>query len=143
MTYKKILIPTDGSETAQHAIEHGIKLAKALDSRVIGLYIVDISAFVGLHAEGIWQNMKELLKEEGNKTLSAFENSAKKAKVKYEAILREGVPSEDIVKVAEERGVDLIVMGTHGRSGLDRFLLGSVTEKVVRSASCPVMVVRG
>jgi nucleotide-binding universal stress UspA family protein len=139
--YKKILIPTDGSDTAELAVEHGVKLAKAVNAKVYGLYVIDVSAFTGVPTEAIWENMRELLEDEGKKALEKIEKVAKENRVKFENILEEGVPSEDIVRISKEKGVDLIVMGTAGRTGLDRFLLGSVTEKVVRTSACPVLVV--
>lgn len=139
--YKNILIPTDGSEIAEQAVEHGIKLARALDAKVYGLYVIDISAFAGIPTEAVWESMRVLLEEEGKKALASVEELAKKLDVEHETIIREGIPAEEIVSVAKEKGVDLIVMGTAGRTGLDRFLLGSVAEKVVRTSSCPVMVV--
>lgn len=140
--YKKILIPTDGSKTAEHAAGQGIELAKALNAMVYGLYVIDISAYAGVPTEAIWESMRGLLEEEGKKALKLVENMASSIKVEYEALLREGVPSEDIIKFAKEEGIELIVMGTAGRRGLDRLLLGSVTEKVVRTSPCPVLVIR-
>ncbi len=140
--YKKILIPTDGSKTAEYAVEQGIMLAQALNSKIYGLYVIDISAFAGVPTEAIWESMRGLLEEEGKKALKVVENLASSMKVKFEVLLREGVPSEDIVKFARDEAMDLIVMGTAGRRGLDRFLLGSVTEKVVRTSPCPVLVIR-
>lgn len=139
--YKKILIPTDGSETAGLAARQGVELAKALGAEVYGLYVIDISAFTGVPTEAIWESMRGLLEDEGNKALKEVEGIAKKNGVKFEALLREGVPSEDIIKTCEEKGIDLIVMGTAGRTGLNRFLLGSVAEKVVRTSTRPVMVI--
>jgi len=139
--YKSILIPTDGSEIAEKAVEHGIKLAKALNSKVYGLYVIDISAFAGIPTEAVWENMRLLLEEEGKKALASVEKLAKELGVEHETIIKEGIPAEEIVNVAKEKGIELIVMGTAGRTGLDRFLLGSVAEKVMRTASCPVMVV--
>lgn len=140
--YTKILIPTDGSKTAEHAVEQGIKLAQALDATAYGLYVIDISAFAGVPTEAIWESMRGLLEEEGKKALKVVENLASSAGVKHKTLLREGVPSEDIIKFAKEEGIDLIAMGTAGRHGLDRLLLGSVTEKVVRTSPCPVLVIR-
>ena len=139
--YKNILIPTDGSEIAEQAVEHGIRLAKALNAKVHGLYVIDISAFAGIPTEAVWESMRVLLEEEGKKALAKVEELSKQLGVEHELIIREGIPAEEIVNVAKEKGVDLIVMGTAGRTGLDRFLLGSVAEKVVRTSSCPVMVV--
>ncbi len=140
--YKKILIPTDGSDTSEKAAEHGVRLAKAVGAEVLCLYVIDISAFTGIPTEAIWENMRGLLEDEGKKAVDAIEAMAKKYNVKFDSMIKEGIPAEDIAKAAREKAVDVIVMGTAGRSGLDKFLLGSVTEKVMRTAPCPVLVIR-
>lgn len=140
--YKKILIPTDGSEIAGVAVKQGIELAKALGSKIYGLYVIDVSAFAGIPTEAIWESMRSLLEEEGRKALGAVEQTAKELGVECELLLKEGAPAEDITRVAKDEKIELIIMGTAGRKGLDRFLLGSVAEKVMRAAPCPVMVVR-
>ncbi len=139
--YKKILIPTDGSDTAEISAGQGIELAKGIGAKVIGLYVIDTSTFMGVPTEAVWENMKDLLEEEGKNTLSKMEKMAKENDVEHEMILGEGSPHKNIIENAREKEVDLIVMGTAGREGLDRFLLGSVAEKVVRTAPCSVMVV--
>jgi len=139
--YKNILIPTDGSDTAEMAVEQGIGLASAIGAKVCGLYVIDTSAFIGVPTEAIWESMKNLLEEEGKKALATIEELAKESGVECEVLLNEGSPYKDIVRTAKDKEIDLIVMGTAGRVGLDRFLLGSVAEKVVRTAPCPVMVV--
>jgi nucleotide-binding universal stress UspA family protein len=139
--YKKILIPTDGSETADIAVKEGIGLAKAVGAKVYGLYVIDTSTFIGVPTEAIWENMKGLLEEEGKNTLSKMEEIAKESGVSNEMILSDGSPHKNIIQTAEEKEIDLIMMGTAGRVGLDRFLLGSVAEKVVRMAPCSVTVV--
>lgn len=139
--YKKILIPTDGSETAKKASAHGIRLAKSLGAQVTALYVCDVTAFFGVPTHAIIDTMNALLEDEGNKVLSEFKKNSKKEGVKFDSMLKEGVPYEVIIETANELGHDLIVMGTHGRKGLDRLLLGSVTEKVVRTAHCPTLVV--
>ena len=139
--YKNILIPTDGSSTAEIAAQQGIGLAKAIGAKVYGLYVIDTSTFIGVPTEAIWENMKDLLEEEGKNTLSRLEKMAEEDGVEHEMILSEGSPYKNIIRTAEEKEVDLIVMGTAGRVGLDRFLLGSVAEKVVRTAPCSVTVV--
>jgi len=141
--YKKILIPTDGSAPAETAVKEGIKLAKALGSEIYGLYVMDISAFAGIPTEAIWENMRSLLEEEGKKTLERVKSLAKVKEVKCKCLIKEGIPSKEIVSTAEEIKAKLIVMGTSGKSGLDRFLIGSVTEKVVRTSKIPVLVIRG
>ncbi len=141
--YKNVLIPTDGSDIAEMAVKHGIGLAKALGIKVYGLYVIDTSAFIGVPTEAVWENMKNLLEDEGKRALGMIEKMAGESGVEHEIILSEGPPYKNIIQTAEEKEIDLIVMGTAGRRGLDRFLLGSVAEKVVRTAPCPVMVVHG
>ncbi len=140
--YQRMLIPTDGSEISAKAIANGVGLAKKLGSKVLGLYVIDISAFSGIATDAIWENMRTLLEDEGKKALGTLEDESKKGAVGYEVIMREGRPAEEIVKAAKELSADVIVMGTAWRSGLDKFLLGSVTEKVMRTAPCPVLVIR-
>lgn len=141
--YKNVLIPTDGSDIAEMAVNQGIELAKVMGAKTYGLYVIDTSAFIGVPTEAIWESMKNLLEEEGKKALEIIEKMAEESGVEHEIILNEGSPYKNIIQTAEEKKIDLIVMGTAGRVGLDRFLLGSVAEKVIRTAPCPVMVVHG
>jgi nucleotide-binding universal stress UspA family protein len=139
--YEKVLVPIDGSETAEKAVAHAVGIAKCMKAQVLGLYVIDISVFSGIPTEAFWENIKELLDEEGGRALKVLADMAEKEGVPWETEIAEGVPAEDIIRIAEDKEIDLIVMGTAGRTGLDRFLLGSVAEKVIRTAPCPVMVV--
>ncbi len=140
--FKKILIATDGSDIAENAADFGIKLAKNLNSEVYCIYVVDTTAFSSINNETLWQNLKSILEEEGKKALKNVENKVKNLNLRFYPVLKYGNPHEEIVKFAKDKGIDLIVMGTSGRSGLNRFLIGSVAEKVIRTAPCPVMVIR-
>lgn len=140
--YRRILLPTDGSVNAEKAVAHGVELAGAIGAEVIALYVIDTSSFVSLPETFIWENMRDLLVEEGKKALKLVEKSAKKRKVKVRTAIKEGSPSKEIVNTADEEKADLIIMGTAGRTGLDKFFLGSISEKVLRSAQCPVMVIK-
>ncbi|MBU2559551.1 universal stress protein, partial [archaeon] len=104
--YKKILIPTDGSDTAEIAVKQGMGLAKAVGAKVYGLYVIDTSTFIGVPTEAIWENLKGLLEEEGKKTLSKMEKTAKDSGVEHEMILSEGSPYKNILQTAEEKDVD-------------------------------------
>ncbi|MGB9937662.1 MAG: universal stress protein [Methanobacterium sp.] len=147
--YKKILLPTDGSEYANKAAEHAIWLASSTGAELIVLNVIETSSLVGLPAEDLIVRIKEMLKEEGRKSLEKISQMTEENKiedecheeVKLNLITEEGSPSDIIIKKVKEENIDLVVMGTSGKHGLDRFLLGSVTENVVRSAPCPILVV--
>jgi len=137
-----VLVPTDGSEHAVRAAEHGAYLARAFDATVHLLNAVDIQAAAGLFdAGGIDEAFVERLEAEGEEAIDAVEAAVGEGSRVRTAMVR-GEPSGAILEYAEDRDVDLIAMGTHGRSGLNRYFAGSVTERVVRLAEMPVLTVR-
>lgn len=140
--YRNIVVATDGSENSDRAISYGIEIAKMSGATVHALYVVDTSSFSSIPMDAGWEAMYEILKKEGGKAVSYVKEAGDSAGVEVKEILGEGHPSNEIIDFAENNSVDLIVMGTHGKSGIDRFLLGSVAEKVVRNSKIPVMVVR-
>ncbi|MGC9517198.1 MAG: universal stress protein [Methanomicrobiales archaeon] len=147
--YKKILLPTDGSKYADKAAQHAMWIASKSGAEIIVLTVLETSSLAGLPAEDLIVKIKEMLKEEGKRSLEKISNvlseeeshekSDKDVKITLET--KEGAPADEILKIIKEEGVDLVIMGTSGKHGLDRFLLGSVAEKVVRSSECPVMVI--
>ena len=147
--YHKILLPTDGSKYAEKAAKHAIWIAGHSNAELIALNVVDTSSLVGLPAEDLTIRVSEILKEEGHKSLDSISKLIEeleqkeefKTGVKLIKESKEGPPADVILKTAEDENIDLIVMGTSGKHGLDRFLLGNVTEKVVRSAKIPVLAV--
>jgi nucleotide-binding universal stress UspA family protein len=139
--YREILVPTDGSDASGTALAHALDLAEQYDARVHGLYVIDSSSF-GLMEEGS-SLVVENLREEGSRAVASVADAAEAAGVDVRTSVREGDVYRTIVEYADEEDVDLIVMGTHGRRGLDRVLIGSVTERVVRSSPIPVLTVRG
>ena len=144
--YKKILLPTDGSEYANKAAEHAIWIARASGAEIIALNVIETSSLVGLPAEDLIVRIKEMLKEEGRVALEhifemATKENLEEGDLKVTLKTKEGSPADVILKTIDKEDIDLVVMGTSGKHGLDRFLLGSVTEKVVRSAKCPVLAV--
>jgi nucleotide-binding universal stress UspA family protein len=124
--YQHILIPTDGSELAERGVAHGLALAKSLGARVSAVNVVEpLFAVTGDFAS----------------VLDGVAKAAREAGVSCETIQMENVPAhEAIIATAENRGCDLIVMSSHGLSGLSVLLIGSVTNKVLTSAKTPVMV---
>lgn len=141
--YKKILLPTDGSEYANKAAEHAIWIAKESGAEIIALTVMETSTLIGLPADDLIIRIKEILEEEASNSLDKIKKLVKESGHNIKLTLKtdEGSPADSILNTIEEEGIDLVVMGTSGKHGLDRFLLGSVTEKVVRSAKCPVLVV--
>jgi len=147
--YHKILLPTDGSKYAEKAATHAIWIASKSDAEIIVLNVIETSSLVGLPAEDLIVRIREMLKEEGRRSLERIselvteseKEQQMKTEIKITLKTEEGSPADSILKIIEKENVDLVVMGTSGKHGLDRFLLGSVTEKVVRSAPCSVLAV--
>lgn len=142
--YRNIVIATDGSENTQKAISYGIEIAKLSGATIHALYVVDVASFssIPMSSEGGWEAMYEILRTEGEKAVSVVKEKGEAAGVEVREVVLEGHPVSEIIKFADNNNIDLIVLGTLGKTGLDRFLLGSVAEKVVRSSKVPVMVVR-
>ena len=140
MKYEQILVPTDFSTDADHALEHAIGLAQQFQSRLTLLHVVFL--YLPSSAEAGFPAYTAQLKREADQQLQGPRNRAEEANVAVEAFTEMGVPADKIVEVARDRHVDVIVMGTQGRTGLPHLLLGSVAERVVRLAPCPVLVTR-
>lgn len=134
--YDDILLTTDGSEESEIAIEHAKSLAEKYDAEVHVLYVSDVRAQMG---DPTMEFVVENLEEAGNEAVDSVQDEI--GNIDSTAEVRTGVPHREIINYAEEEGIDLICMSTHGRSGLDRVLIGSVTEKVIRKSSVPVLTV--
>lgn len=141
--YKKILIATDGSENTKKAVKYGIELARIADADVRAVYVLDAGAFAALPMDAAWESMYGLLRSEGDEALGYVEEMGRQFGVPVERIVLDGHPAHEIVDYARENAIDLIVMGTLGRTGLDRILLGSVATTVAHTSEVPVMVIRG
>ena len=139
--YRHILITTDGSELAEHGVAHGLALAKSLGAKVSVIFVVEpFSEMTGRFLETLARYI-ELRKEQATSVLDRAANAAKKAGVACETIqVENGQPDQAIIAAAEDKGCDLIVMSSHGRSGLSKLLIGSVTNKVLTQAKIPVLV---
>ncbi len=146
MMYKKILIATDGSEHVKKAVTHAIELAKLHKAELHAVYVMDIKTDYGpksyLSTDISTEGLERILRQEGDAAIKYVEDMAKKEDLSVEKWIIKGHPAQEIMKLAEEQSVDLIVMGTLGRSGIEKFLLGSVAEKVIRNSNIPVLTVR-
>jgi len=137
--YSEILLPTDGEPASEVALEHAVELADRYDARLHVLYVVDTAAYASFDAGA--ETIVSALKEQGEAAVESAVETAEAAGVPTVSAVVSGSPHAEIVEYAGTEGVDLVVMGTHGRTGLDRYLLGSVTERVVRTTETPVLTV--
>ena len=144
MQIKTILFPTDFSQGARAAMDHAISLAKDYHAKLILLYVIqDISIAEwyipsSLSAADLVEDMQKSASNEMEKWGAEVSQSVKDV----EKLVVRGVPFVEIIRTAKEKSADLIVIGTHGRTGIDHMLFGSTAEKVVRKAACPVLTVR-
>ena len=138
--YERILVPTDGSPAAEAAVEQAVSLAAQYDATIHALYIVDTSAYSTLEAGA--EVIINALEDEGEKAVGDIAAAAADADVEAETTVTAGTAYRSILGYVDDHDIDLVVMGTHGRRGLDRYLLGSVTERIVRTATVPVLTVR-
>ena len=138
--YDRILVPTDGSTEGERAVEYAFELARLHDAEIYAIYVVNAASYGGLPMETAWDGISDALREEGQEAVDRVKELAPDD-VSVETAVLEGTPSRVIVEEASPENCDLVVMGTHGRGGIDRLLLGSVTERVVRSAPVPVLTV--
>ena len=145
--FTKIMVATDGSELVKKAVDTAIKFAQVNKATLYAVHVVAHGEIKVTQNEpsGIeWtKKMKEQLKVQGKEATHYVETAGKIANVEVEPVVLEGNPASEIVNFAEKNGVELIVMGTLGKSGIQHFLMGSVAENVVRHSKVPVLVVRG
>jgi nucleotide-binding universal stress UspA family protein len=138
--YNDILLPTDGSEWMQEVIDHAASLAEEHDAALHALYASNTGSLTDLGIESAGESVSQAFEQEGTGALEAVRSQVEG--VPLETTLTEGPPAEEITRYAVEADCDLIVMGTHGRSGVDSRPLGRVAQRVVRSATVPVLTVR-
>ncbi|MCY4730754.1 universal stress protein [Natronomonas gomsonensis] len=138
--YDRILFPTDGSDGASAALDHAIDHAERYDAELHVLYVVEENLPV---MEAGQVELLDALEAEGERAIDDARARAKAEGVdSIRGTVAGGSPYRGILEYVDDYDIDFVVMGTHGRRGVDRFLLGSVAEKVVRSADCPVLTVR-
>jgi len=136
--YDAILVPIDGSDVAEAALEHALSLAIETDATVHVLFVADTAQD---SVTVVGTDVVDALVREGQSVVERAAATAADRDVPVETAVRQGTPAEVIVDYAGEVGVDLVVLGTHGRGGLRRYLLGSVTESVLRTTDVPTLAV--
>lgn len=139
--FGKILFPTDFSESAENAARYAISLAKRYGGKLYIVHVVEPFTYTtdfGLDYSVQYKEMEATAR----RLLDEFVTSIKRNNLNAEGVLLFGEPFVEIIKYAKREQVDLIIMGTHGRTGLEHMLLGSVAEKVVRKSPCPVLTIK-
>jgi len=139
--FKKILAATDGSEHGLRAAKVALELGKISGGKVTAIYVADTNRTSHLPDDMLLFRIRELLLKEGKEALKHVETLAKHMDVASESVVVEGNPGSEIISYAQSEGMDIIIIGAVGRTGLDKFLLGSVAEKVVRSSKIPVLTI--
>jgi len=140
MSFNRILIPTDGSEAAFEGAEKGIDLTDELDAEMVVISVVE-EALVDDKIYGSPPVDTDRVRNLAQQSVEAVAETADERGLNVKTVVREGEPSKEIVEYANEDDIDLIAIGTHGRGGFERALLGSVTDKVVRTSPVPVLTV--
>ena len=139
--YDDVLIPTDGSETVSETLSHAVPIASDNEARVHALYVID--SRITAAADDDASDLERSLEHEGSEAVDDVVDRAADAGLETESEIRKGTPAKTILEYAAEQGIDLIVIGTRGKSPREKVTsLGSVSERVVDNAEIPVFVVR-
>ena len=139
---KNILIPTDGSDYSLRAAEYGISIAKMVSAQIMVIYVLDDIVLSQIAKVTENEDIEGELIKDGQRYINYILGLAEQQGVKAAFILAKGMPFEQIVHIAKGSKIDLIVMGTYGRRGADRILIGSVAERVIEYSPCPVLVIK-
>ncbi len=146
--FKKILLPTDGSEASERAGEYAISTADMSGADIIVLNVIDTDYLNSLPQKDLREKLDEQLREEGKEAVEKFKNKIEDEKcsgncknINLITIIKQGKPEDVILETAKELNVDQIIMGKSGKHGLERFILGSTTERVVRRSKIPVSII--
>lgn len=142
--YNKILLPTDGSKFAEKSLKHALLIANASGAEIIALGVVENSFSLNLPSSDSVKDINQLLHDETEKNLKNVETFRDKLgyDVKITLKVAEGFPAKAILNTIDDENIDLVIIGSSGKSGFDKFIMGSVADKVVNSAKCSVLVIR-
>jgi nucleotide-binding universal stress UspA family protein len=141
--FGKILVAIDGSKTSEKARDTVLEMAKIWGAEVHAIYVIETGLFSSIPMDNTWEVIYGMLKAEGEKALGETKKKAIEEGVTAQTYLREGHAGNEILKVAQEAGADMVVVGSHGKTQIDRLLLGSVSSYVVKYSTITTMVVRG
>lgn len=141
--YDRILVPTDGSDRSSAAARHAIDMATKYDATIEAIHVVDTTTgWLAVSKDEVRDALRDLGQDTGGAALAEVERLAGEAGVDCQSALLEGSPADEILGYVADNDIDLVVIGAHGRAGLERRLLGSVTDRVVGACPVPVLTVR-
>jgi len=138
--YEKIVIATDGSEKNMSAVIEGLMIARVSGAKLQVVYVIDTKPLTSGVIEESYAGMYDLLQKDGEQALLNVKELA--GDLDVETVLISGKPATEITRFVKEHGTDLLVIGTQGKTGLGKLILGSVAESIIRTAPCSVLVVR-
>lgn len=139
--YDRVILPTDGSKNAMKGVKEGLEMAKTLGVKAVGIYVVNVSEYKGLHHASIKESARSGMKSTGHEALDEIEEMADELGVELERKILDGKPFEQIAAAADD--TDIIYISSHGLSGFTRLFMGSTTERVIKHADATVAVVKG
>jgi nucleotide-binding universal stress UspA family protein len=145
MQFRHILAPTDFSEYSKQAVVSALELARTFGAKLTMLHVVElppVEGYVPLAVNATWPTFLDDLERQATQDLAQWVPEAEASDVEVVRLVAVGSPHRKIIDTAEAEQVDLIVMATAGRSGFSRLIMGSIAERVVRTATCPVLTIR-
>ena len=146
MQLRSILLPTDFSECASHALSYATELARDAGAKIVCVHVIEpvmpTVGYTGITEPLPIADISEQMEDSATRELPKIAGCEECSGLEVEEVIAHGDPATEIVRAATEHGVDLIVISSHGRTGLGRILFGSTAEAVVRHAPCPVLVVK-
>ncbi|KQC03380.1 MAG: universal stress protein UspA [Methanoculleus sp. SDB] len=140
--FHKILVAIDGSDVSKRSLQTAIDEAKVWNAEIHAVYVIETGMLSSIPIDNTLEVIYNLLESEGNLTMDESRETASQAGVELTTHIKQGHAGNEILKLADEIAADLIVLGSHGKSEIDRLLLGSVTSHVVRNSTVSTMVVR-
>lgn len=150
VNFKKVMVATDGSDCSRLAVDNAIELAKLSGGTVYAIYVVPIDNLSSIDGDSFSPGVDPYLRsvyegwnKQGQQAVNYVIGLGEIKKVNVEPVILEGNPSYELIRYAEKEKMDIVIMGTLGKKGLDRLIMGSVAENLVRHSKVPVMVVRG
>ena len=143
---KKVLLPTDFSDCSQEALKYAISMSAEFGADLVVLHVINqqlLTEGLNLPRVGSFQDLETEMAKEAERQMDAFlKENPDLEEIRHQRLIRLGRPFLEIIGYAKDNAVDLIVIGTHGRSGIEHIIFGSTAEKVVRKAPCPVLTVK-